>query len=42
MHNYVSGDLVLQTCLSRDSTWRNKLAQLTDLLDSTDKLFVSN
>lgn len=42
MHNYVSGNIILQTCLSQDSTWKNKLPQLTDLLDSADKLFVSN
>lgn len=40
--NYVSGNIILQTCLSQDSTWKNKLVQLTDLLDSADKLFVSN
>lgn len=42
MHNYVSGNIILQTCLSQDSTWKNKLPQLTDFLDSVDKLFVSN
>lgn len=44
MHNYVSGNLIVQAGLSLDNTWKNKLPQLTDLLDFffSDKLFVSN
>lgn len=43
MHNYVSGNLIVQAGLSVDNTWKNKLPQLTDLLDFfSDNLFVSN
>lgn len=43
MHNYVSGNLIVQASLSLDNTWKNKLPQLTDLLDFfSDRLFVSS